>query len=284
LTPSQNPESRPNKAIFIKEYFVAIVLMCNDEEISGRIYAQFCALYGPNILSESQKNSFMGTILDLMHKLSAVRYHQGNFKNKEESAFNAAKKRLKKDPQDERTEFHLSFEFEAFLFQTKSTLDILVKLLNATADPKIIATTTFGNKGNRVIKGLEQFKEKSGTKCSTVADLQDLIRNQQDRWLNSTIEMRDYLNHITAFKGYRFTPKILPNKEISVQKPLVAGRPAVELMTIISDNLLRFCQDFMVLSIDLVVPVALKLLEANPDHVKQNFGEYGEFIKFEYGL
>lgn len=260
----------------------SFTLLCDNDEVSGRIYAQFCALYCGNILQESQKNSFLTTSISLMNKLSAVRYHQNNFENREKASFKVAQKYLKNNPNEERAEFPLAYEFEAFLFQVKSSLDILVKLLNATADPNIIATTTFGDKGNRIIKGLEKFKEKKGTKISTVDKLQGLIREQQDAWLNDTIEMRDYLNHISSFNGYRFIPKKLPNGEIVVVKPLVAGRPAIELLRIIGDNLCMFCQDFFVLSIDLIIPTYFALSNANQKHMYENFGKYGKYIRYEY--
>lgn len=238
-----------------------VMLLCKDDDISGRIYTQFCALNAQNFLKEQQKNSFLETLINLMNKLSSVKYHQNNFIEIEKKAYKEAQERLKNKNYEIETEFALQTEFEAFLFQVKSSLDILVKLLNSTADSKIIATSTFGDKGNKVIKGLKKFKSKKGTKVETIDRLIQLILDEQPVWMEATVGMRDFISHYSSLNGYCFNTRKFPNGEVKLEKPLIAGKYAEDLMNIIVKNLCEFSQDFMVLCIDLVLPPIFKLVK-----------------------
>lgn len=98
------------------------------------------------------------------------------------------------------------------------------------------------------------------------------------------MKMRISVNHIRSLQGYYYGPRKLPNDEVGVEKPLIAGKPAVELMDIITEKLCVFAQGFMVLSIDLAVPKAFYLEKADPVRMKKEFGKFGKYVKFCYGF
>ena len=259
----------------------AIMQLFADEEIRGRIYTQFCVLSCKPFLSEKKKNRFYNTVIDILFKCLAVKYHHNKFIKEEMVASANAGERLKKNPKERVTEFVLQFEFEAYLFQIRSCLNMLAKLLNITMEPNTSATT-FGKRGSRVIKSLEKIKQNRNVKTETVERMQQLIKDIQEGWLKKVIRARSSLNKIRPLQGYHYIPRELPNGEISIEKPLFAGKPAVELMGIVTEELCLFAQDFIAFSIDLAVPKAHHLVKADPRRMKKEFKELGKYVKYEY--
>jgi len=99
----------------------------DDPEICGRIYLQAVHLFANQLLAD-QWDVFFSHTSSVMHKLSATKYHLNNYCRIEEAEFQS----LKTNPPstDKAFEaFELIFEIEAFLFQIKSSLDMLAKLL-----------------------------------------------------------------------------------------------------------------------------------------------------------
>ena len=98
---------------------------------------------------------------------------------------------------------------------------------------KASTTRTFGNKGNKLITRLTQYKKKSGVKVEVVDDLISVIEEGRDSWLKTTVDLRDRFNHDKALQGYKFLPVRLPNGDIAVQKPAFEGYETVPMMDLI---------------------------------------------------
>lgn len=261
-----------------------ILLLCKDNEICGKIYAQFCYLISNIVIDEKDKTLFIEILSSLMHKLSAVRYHLKRYFDEEKNEFHNCKKRFAKDPNVCIEAFELIFEFESFLFQVKSALDILAKLLNVAVGEGIIATTTFGDKGQRIINGLEQLKRKKRVKLESIDALINLIQTDKEQWLAKIIEFRDELNHIKALQNYYFKLIPLPNGQRAIEKPKFKGIETVPLMETITQNVIDFSQDFMCLAFDLKVPRSFKLVLADIKNVEKDFDKFGKYIKYMYIL
>lgn len=258
-----------------------IVNLFSDEEVRGRIYTQYCVLTDKPFLSEKIKERYNIAVIDILFKCLAVKYHHNRFIQEEIVASANARERLKKNRKERVTEFVLQFEFEAYLFQIRSCLDKLAKLLNIVVESKI-STTTFGKRGERISKSLEKIKKDKSIKTETVEMMLQLIKKAQERWLEKVILARISLNKIRTLQGYHYIPNELPNGEITIEKPLFAGKPAVELMGMFTEELCLFAQEFITFSIDLVVPRAHTLTKANSGRMKRKYKELGKYVKYEY--
>ena len=215
-----------------------------------------------------------------MHKLHAVKYHLRNYRRIEKEQYVRATREFKKNPQQTREAFELIFELDAFLVQVKSSLDMLSRLLTVVVGKGFI-TGTFGAKGNKLIKGLTQYRKKSGVKVAVVDDLVSVIEEDRDSWLGSTVEFRDRLNHVAALQDYKFLPVRLSNGDIAVKKPAFEGCETVPRMDLIYQNNLEFHQDFVSLALSLRVP-GLDLAKQDPKESESLYGPPGRYIKFRW--
>jgi hypothetical protein len=137
---------------------LVVVQMWNDEEIGGRIYLQACNLFAQNILRQ-EHGAFMAHAVSVMHKLTATKYHLANYERVEVEERAIAEKLYKGGSANRREAFPLIFELEAFLFQVKSSLDMLAKLLNPIIGQGNVKTSTYGAKGDGLVKGLEAYRK-----------------------------------------------------------------------------------------------------------------------------
>jgi hypothetical protein len=132
-----------------------------------------------------------------MHKLYGVRYHMDNFASEEQSRV----QKFKEDytppggVQLERENPVLIYEMESFLFQVKSSLDVLaVGLLNKLLGLKL---GSFGTE--KVIDALKSEEHKIGTK--KVNKLKTMIEKNKD-WIEELNEMRVQIAHLSDLKGF----------------------------------------------------------------------------------
>lgn len=256
----------------------------DDDEIGGRIYLQICNLF-PEALLKNEKDRFFKHAFTVMHKLTATKYHIKNYQRIENEQFNHFKKAFKKDPGHTREAFELIFELEAFLFQIKSSLDMLVKLMNPVLGEGIVRTHTYSNKGDDLVKGLTQYKNKNGVKVSAVDDLIGLIKEDKQVWIDRVIQIRDRLNHVEGLSDYHFTPAKLPNGEIVPLKPKFDGTDTLKFMKTIYENNLGYHQDFMCLALAVIAP-GLCLVPEETTRMNQAFGNHNsaQFVKWGWGM
>ena len=64
---------------------------------------------------------------------------------------------------------------------------MFVKLMIPILGKNIVKTTTFADKGNRLIKGLNQYKEKKDSNPEAVDNLISLLNYHKTNWLEKAI-------------------------------------------------------------------------------------------------
>lgn len=268
-----------SKTTNIRDNFIKVNLY-NDAEIGGRIYAQLCHLF-PDALLSDQKDRFFQHTFHVMHKLMATKYHLENYKKIEEAQYLQAKQQFKKNPHETREALELIFEIEAFLFQIKSSLDMLVKLLRPAIGDKVVKTKTYSDKGDDLINGLNQYKKKKGVNTVAVDNLIYLIEDHKKTWISKVITLRDELNHDKGLREYKFMPRRLPNGEVVVIKPTLKKMNTLDFLKQVYSNNLIFHQDFMVLSLALTSPSQMFLDKEDPQIAIGMYGEkVGKYIVF----
>jgi len=233
---------------------LGLVKMWDDFEIGGRIYCQLCHLSAQNILND-KKDAFFSHAMSVMHKLTATKYHLDNYKRIENERYQYFQKQFRKRDLQLAEEFGLIFEIEAFLHQIKSSLDMLVKLIDPIIGAGTVGTHTFGDKGEKVIRGLEQYKLRKGSNREMADHLISLIRDDQRTWLEYIVSIRDEFSHTTALQKFRFEPAKLSNGEVIPQKPKLKGTETLPLLETAYSNNLGFHQDFMCLSLAMAFPM-----------------------------
>ena len=134
----------------------------------------------------------------LHHKLDAIKYHIESFKSYERNVetelrnhvvANTTKNKIYDDPL-------LIYNFESFLFQSKSCLDVLSQLLAYCFKEKI---TTFGNHGNDLINLLQKKSKKDNSKEKR--SMIDVIQGSRN-WVKDLVEMRDEVTHFSDLEGF----------------------------------------------------------------------------------
>ena len=254
----------------------------DSNEITGRIYLQLCNLFLEAILHES-KDLFFDHAFSVMHKLNATKYHLDNYYKIEQVQYQKAEYSFKRGKYDIEEQLPLIFELEAFLYQIKSSLDMLVKLLIPITD-NIVRTQTYSKKGEGIIPGLEQFKQKKGVRTDAVDGLIQLMRDDKDAWLQTVVEWRDELNHIKALKNYTFEPYQLPDGKVIVKKPSFKDMDTVKFMELTYHNNLEFHQDFMVLALTIKAPSRFVPIKQDEKQAIEEFKELGKFVKWAWGM
>lgn len=255
----------------------------DNNEITGKIYVQTQALFLDAVLgfSKGDKDLFFEYILAVMHKLHATRYHLGNYEMFEKMEYEEVSTR---DIDETRECLELISEVEAFLFQVKSSLDMLVKLLDAVLGKGIVRTQTYIKYGEKLIKGLEQYKQSNGANKKAVDALIYLITADKEDWIKTTIGWRNELNHIKGLRGYVFKKVIDSDGKIVIEKPTFKNKEVLPLLRTIYENNLNYHQDFIAYVVMLKLPSAFNLIPADKSKAVQEFGDLGEFVKWNLGF
>lgn len=131
------------------------------------------------------------------HKLYAVRYHMDNFVSEEQSQV----KKFKEDytppsgVQMHTENLALICEMESFLFQAKSSLDVLaVGVLNKLFGLKL---RSFGT--SMVIDALKRNENRIGTE--KVNKLKSIVEKNKD-WIEELTEMRIQITHLSDLEDF----------------------------------------------------------------------------------
>lgn len=232
--------------------------LIEDEEIGHRIYVQVCALQPEVYLTKEKSGEVVLLAIDLMKKLDKARYHSGRCRELATAAVEAVK--AEPPGKGDVAVVHIDHasgieaEVEAFLFQTKATLDVLCKFLEPLAG---ITLRTFGDKGDKVIKALEKNVPKE--RQDRAAELVRLIRNDQS-WLKHVIALRDTAAHFRGLKSSGVQAQHIGD-ELVVREPSdQSGQPFTRLVSTAYFNLLTFCEDFVALAINLGMHPGLSVM------------------------
>ncbi len=195
-------------------------------------------------------------------KLSALRYHSKRFQQLQEQ-------RKQEIERDERliaivrqgmvmSEKEMIFEFEAFMFQIKSTLDMLVKLFVPIFGSKHADLSTYGKAGQKIITHLRQLKldKKKKLAHGRVDLLIELIQQAIDPWLKPLIALRDTISHYSSRIRIGFTWDVIGD-EIKIPMADVSGaeHPLVDVMKTEAERLINYSSQFIAGTILCAIPV-----------------------------
>lgn len=255
-----------------------LVNMPGDLEISSRIFWQLREILGDNFallrLDESRNEAFTNSILDTMLKLHAMRHHLKNFEALELQYLASVKASSDGIFRTHR----MLFEFEAFLFQLKSTLDVAVKVLGVLF-PGRFSVKTFKGKGETLCKGLEQFKRDKSVKTEPADDLIKILRDDRDSWLEHAISLRDTIGHYKTLADFNYHA-VNHGDTRTIKKPVIAGTTPQDYLNLTYQNCIEFVQDFICMSIVLYLPAQFYLVNGAP-----RVGEpVAQYIKFGLGI
>lgn len=234
-----------------------------DSDIMGATKGQADLLLRgiPNLKTETVDGvtKIVGTV---GVKLSALRYHAKRF----EELQNQRKEEIEADERMKAivekgllvAEKEMIFEFEAFMFQVKSTLDMLVKLYVPVFGARQADLSTYGKAGEKVITYLQQLKRDKKKKLAhgRVDLLIQLIKEAKDPWLKPLIAIRDTVSHYSPQIGIGFSWDTV-NKEVRIPMASVGGRElaVVDIMKIEGERLIVYSTNFIAGTILCAIPV-----------------------------
>lgn len=250
-----------------------------DLETTGRIIIQLQHLFAQAILND-QKDRFYTHAFSVMHKLAALKYHLQNHRLIEQAQYEQIVRELQAGTFSPREAFELIFEAEAFLFQVKSSLDMLVKLIDPVLGDNRVRTHTFGRSGDDAIKGLQQYAKQKDVNVEAVNNLIKVIELHQEGWIKNAIDLRDKFSHIKGLNDYKFSYRKLPTGEIFVIKPMLKGIETLPFFETVFHNSKIFHQDFMVYALALRAPRTLLLAPENEERAQEQWKNFGQFVKF----
>ncbi len=257
---------------------LVVVQMWSDDEIGGRIYLQTCNLFAHDVLKEEHA-AFMTHAMSVMHKLTATKYHLANYERLEVEERAIAEDLYRRGSANRRESFPLIFELEAFLFQVKSSLDMLAKLLGPTIGYGNVKTNTYGAKGDGLLKRLDAYRRRPSAHRAAVDNLMNLIEANRDAWIGRVVDWRDTLSHYRALQQFRFEFPIGPDGKPACIAPRFEGMETLLFLNRVYSNNLQYQQDFMSFALalkarGLVLVPANAGNDANPSwrYVKWSWG------------
>jgi len=267
---------------------MGLVKLWSDKEIGGRIYLQFCE-FG-QAFPKDKNDQILNILMSVMHKLTAMKYHKENYNSRLKSkmtSFQSILRKHKADPEGVHQEenFDLICELEAFLFQTKSCLDILIKILAPICDLSYGSLFTFGSKGALIQTLLDKNVSKVRFGKERIAFLIKIIEDNKKPWLDYTIALRDRLSHKESTRMLLIGIKRLPNDDLVAQAPLLEGMDISFMLDIIYSNCINFAQDFFVHALFLLLPQSLIAMKADEKDLVQKYNtDSAKYIKYSIGM
>ena len=201
-------------------------------------------------LSSAVKQDFIKRINDVDHKLHAVKYHLNNYEQAESDKIKEFSNNYKPPAGVQMVieEPRLIYEVEAFIFQTKSCLDILSWVLKPAFG---FPYCSFGDKGDDIIK---QLKNNCPATLDTYAEnIIKLIEDAQDAWVVELIDMRDKVTHYSRLEGFNcfIEDPYIRGGTANIHYPTMPNtRRALEYCQNVWERLLSFCEDFLKLTLE----------------------------------
>jgi hypothetical protein len=248
----------------------------SEDEIEGRIYVQACALFSNDMLGR-ESQVFMGHALDAQNKIRATHYHLHNYLRLQKNYVELAKS----DPSFGIEASMLVFELEAFLFQIKSSLDLLVKTVTPVVGRGKISTHTFGSSGEDFLRGIGQLKKDKKMDAFKIGQLENLIGHHKPAWMDRTIKLRDQFTHYTTIWNHSI--KATKDKEgrVSVSLPLFEGTSVESFLRSVYSGNLVFHQDFLSVVSGLRF-LSLQLAPSTDEHVARISGraDMAKYVRY----
>ena len=250
-----------------------------DADLIGATVGQACLmLRGIPDLKPEMTDEFVFRANAVALKLCSLRYHSTRYESiqkrrSEEVSSNrdllfAIKKGVK------ITELELLFEIEAFFFQYKSTLDMLVKILCPVTGLTAGSLSSYRDKGSGIIKKLEKFKKNKnhGRSEGRIDWLIEEIEKAKTPWLESVIRLRDTFSHYRPEIAFGFE---WDDKTARLVGPTAETPEGAQTMNLIMRNLIEsiiaYCTNFTAISISCMFPTSASI-QVMSDNEKQYIG------------
>ncbi len=245
-------------------------------EIDGRIYLQTLLIL-PQGNNQDLSNVVSILVFHVQYKLRSMLYHKDRFIEIEDHVIKTA---IEENKDKASVPDELFFEFEAFLFQTKSVLDITIKILEHLF-PETFKVFTFSDKVSRLIKNLEEYRKRIPKQLAKVIDHKErlqfaikfrnetidnliaLLHNDKTIWLGKAIDSRDTISHFRGsfnLREYAFEEK---KGETSVLLPKILDVYPHYFLKNTYSNCIEFIQDFICLFIELWLPPMFAITKAD---------------------
>jgi hypothetical protein len=245
--------------------FRTVTVIEHDPDIEGATLGQaMLMLVGIPDLEVSRTDEIIMAVNAVALKLKGVRYHSRRFNNlqaqrRKEIAADAKSIEAYKGKVN-LCEHEMLYEFEAFCFQFKSSLDMLVKILGPALEPKGGSAKNYGDKGNVVIKYLESKKNNKKLAGGRLNYMVELIESAREPWLRSMIDVRDTLTHKRPYIHFGFSWDAQSN-EIKPPMADVDGvvMPVSELMEVQLGHLIGYIREFIAWTLACAIPLEIHL-------------------------
>lgn len=251
-----------------------------NHEINGRIYFQVIHLLQEYMDTETN-GRYIKIILDTMIKLQAMGYHLNNYINIDQHFTEHVKQSYIENPHEIKNAHILLYELEAFLFQLKSSLDIMIKAMDVLF-PGHFKTHTFQGKGDKLIKNLENYKKNKKAKPEIIDDMISMIKDDKNSWIEDSVTLRNTLSHYKTFTLYSYKVEKI-NGSLAVVKPKILELNPLQFMKTTFSNCIEFIQDLLALSIALYLPPIFGLAKPSiPEAWKEL--EEAQYIKYSIGI
>jgi hypothetical protein len=248
----------------------------SDVEISRCIYMQLCDLMPCVQLEEERKSELFTTVIEVMKKLEALKYHKVNcvrIISEELGRRNNSKEHDNRAVQIDLTS-GAEKEAEAFLMQGKSCLDVLAKIFRPLFNIKL---NTYGKSGDQLIQSLQNNLDTEELARSKA--LIQIIRVDKE-WINKWLKSeRDTVSHYKALESSGFRNLSSSGTPFFEAPATKEGYPLDELLENLYHNLLTFCEDFIARAVSVRFHPAVMLgIIPKPERAPQFPRKYGVFI------
>jgi hypothetical protein len=230
----------------------AIGRITSDMEIGARIFMQIRDLNVDVLIPEQGKrDAYHKTLIDVMRKPESVKYHCENLARIVETEITS---RQVQSTETKTITFDkttgVEKEFEAFLMQGKATLDVLVKTFKPLFG---ISLHSYGEGGIKVVGALRRNLAKDALeRADIVIQLIEHAEPWARQWFGTS---RDTITHYRALETTGFI--VLPGEGAEIQHippRHESGMPFHEGAQALYQNLLHFCEDFLVFSLRVILP------------------------------
>ena len=134
----------------------------------------------------------------LRHKIYGVKFHQQNFEKNEQAVIDRFHNVKCQGSPYKRTHYlpELVYECESFLFQAKSSLDVLNQIISMLF--RVTTNASYEKGGQTLISVLKQNTPKE-LKQNAEEIIKILSKNQA--WIIDLVEMRDEVTHLSDLEG-----------------------------------------------------------------------------------
>ena len=234
----------------------------DSNDIQNKILSHIL-FFGQNTKFHDHKD-ILKAFTSLCHKINMVKYHLIRYQKVEnmlEQELLKSERFIDHDGVVLVERIELTAEYESFLVQVKSSLDILVKFLNiiyrnGQKNPMKFQST-FSDKGKGVIKSIEKYLRQNSQDKDKLLELLRYLKNEcavmpeegsdEIHWLTSIINKRDTIAHFQKPEYFAFQIVYLGGKNTITRPQFTKTMSMFESLQIVYDNLLVFVQDFIAL-------------------------------------